>query len=86
MLQPSRPNTTLEQLFMVLPKDSLIEILQSVDMSLYKKTLRLFNTYSKDLEDYYPTKIYLELIHKEYLWQFKIFLKTFYSKIIDIFI
>jgi len=83
-LQSSIPNTTLEQLFMVLPKDSLIEILQSVDQKIYEKTLRLFNT--QNLEDYYPTKIYLELIHKEYLWQSKIFLKTFSSKIIDILI
>ena len=86
ILQPTIPNTTLEQLFMVLPKDSLIEILESIDQHIYEKTLRMFNTYSKNLEDYYPTKIYLELIHKEYLWQSKIFLKTFYSKIIDVFI
>ena len=71
---------------MVLPRDSLLEIIQSKDRKLYNKKIRLFNTYSKDLEDYYPTKIYLELIHKEYLWQSKIFLKTFYSKIIEIFI
>lgn len=86
VLQTTTPNTTLEQLFMVLPKDSLIEILQSLDKQIYEKAIRLFNTYSKNLEDYYPTKIYLELIHKEYLWQSKIFLKTFYSKIINIFI
>lgn len=86
VLKPSLPNTSLEQLFMVLPKDSLFEIIQSKDTKLYNKTIRIFNTNSKDLEDYYPTKIYLELIHKEYLWQSKIFLKTFYIKIIDLFI
>jgi 5'-3' exonuclease len=86
ILQPTIPNTTLEQLFMVLPKDSLIEILQSINIEVYEKTIRIFNTHSKNLQDYYPTKIYLELIHKEYLWQSKIFLKTFYNKIIDIFI
>lgn len=87
ILEPTKPNTTLEQLFMVLPRDSLFEILESTDQTIYKKAIRFFNTDSKNLKEYYPTKIYLELIHKEYLWQSKIFLKSFNNKIIiDIFI
>ena len=86
ILKSSKPNTTIQQLFMVLPRESLLEIIKSKDITLYNKTIRIFKTYSKDLEDYYPTKIYLELIHKEYLWQSKIFLKSFNRKTIDIFI
>lgn len=75
-LQKSIPNSTLEQLFMVLPKESLLEIIREKDIKLYEKLLRLFNTKSKTLHEYYPNKIYLEMINKEYIWQSKIFLKS----------
>jgi 5'-3' exonuclease len=83
-LEPSRPLTTREQLIMVLPKHSLMEIMYTRDIKFYKKLYRLFNTKSKQLQDYYPEEIYLDMIHKEYLWQSKIFLKTFNNEIINI--
>jgi 5'-3' exonuclease len=76
-LQPSKQNTTLEQLFMVLPKSSLMEIIKEKDNIMFEKLLRIFNTDSKILNEYYPDKIYLEMINKEYVWQSKVFLKSF---------
>ena len=78
----TKPVTTLEQLFMVLPKDSLLEIINSIDDELYKKMKRIFNT--KDINIYYPNEICLDMINKQYLWQSKIFLKTFNNEIINI--
>ena len=85
-LQPSLSNTTLQQLFMVLSRDSLLEIIKEQDIKMYDKVNRIFNTQSLELDKYYPKQIFLEMINKEYLWQSKIFLKTFNSKIINIFI
>lgn len=75
-LQKSIPNSNLEQLFLVLPKESLLEIIKEKDIIIYNKLLRLFNTESKMLNDYYPNKIYLDVVNKEYLWQSKVFLKN----------
>lgn len=85
-IKSSIPNTQLEQLFMVLPRDSLLEIIGELDVKLLEKTRRIFNTYSEELESYYPKIINFELINKEYLWQSKIFLKPFKNKIISMFI
>jgi hypothetical protein len=57
--------------------DSLLEIIKEKDILFYKRLVRLFNTESKLLKEYYPDKIYLEMINKEYLWQSKIFLQNF---------
>ena len=62
----------------------LLIIVFVIIIVFYKKLYRLFNTKSKQLKDYYPEKIYLDMIHKEYLWQSKIFLKTFNNEIIKI--
>ena len=83
-LNPSRALTTREQLIMVLPKESLLEIMHSKDLDFHDKLCRFFNTKSQQLQDYYPEKLYLDMIHKEYLWQSKIFLKTFNNEIINI--
>lgn len=80
-LQKSIPNTNLEQLFLVLPKDSLLEIIKEKDINIYNKLLRLFNTESKLLNDYYPNKIYLDVINKNFLWQSKVFLKNINTNI-----
>ena len=57
-LQKSTPNSSLEQLFLVLPKESLLEIIKEKDNIIYNKLLRIFNTESKMLNEYYPNKIY----------------------------
>jgi len=74
------PMTSLEQLFMVLPKDSLLEIIKEQNLELYGKLKRYFNC--QEMEKYYPSKICLEMIHKEYLWQAKVFLNTFDKELI----
>ena len=71
---------------MVLPKDSLLEIMSTTNIDLYRKLYRMFNTNSKQLLEYYPDNICLDMINKEYLWQSKIFLKQFNSQIINIFL
>jgi 5'-3' exonuclease len=75
-LKKSSPISSLQQLYLVLPRDSLLEILESIDIQLFYRTKRIFNTCSKMLDEYYPNNICLEMIHKEYLWQSKVFLKS----------
>jgi 5'-3' exonuclease len=82
----SIPNDPISQLFMVLPKQSLLEILKEQNEELFYKTQRILNTYSETINDYYPSKIYLDIIHREYLWQAKIFLKQFDKNILDVFL
>jgi len=84
-INESKPNDPLTQLFMVLPKDSLVSIIQEQNPSLYNKLKRVFNTQSVILNNYYPSKIYLDMIHKEYLWQSKVFLKNFDTKVLQVF-
>lgn len=76
-------NTTLEQLIMVLPKKSLLNIIEKRDVLLHKKMVRIFNTYSTYLNEYYPDKICLDMIHKEFMWQSKIFLKDFRDNFLE---
>jgi 5'-3' exonuclease len=76
-LLPSRANTPLEQLYMVLPRESLLGILAEIDEDKFRKTKRIFQTESSDLERYYPKKLSVDLLHREYLWQSKIFFEPF---------
>ena len=71
----TKPFTPLEQLLFVLPKESLLEILFKQDKNIYDKLKRLFNTNGKEIEEYYPNRICLDMINKEFMWQSKIFLK-----------
>ena len=71
----TKPFTPLEQLLFVLPKESLLEILFKQDKNIYDKLKRLFNTNGKEIEEYYPNHICLDMINKEFMWQSKIFLK-----------
>lgn len=83
-LNASNPNTTLEQLLMVLPRDSLLPVLSGIlDKKSYHKVVRVFRTNMSDgLERYYPTKITLDLINKEWLWQSKVLFDTFEKDIL----
>ena len=84
--QPSKCLTPLEQLFMVLPRESLINILKELNLPLAIKTLRIFKTKSIDLYKYFPTNIKIDLINKEYIWQSKIYLSNFDNQILHIFL
>ena len=86
LIQKTNPNTPLQQLMMVLPKESLLNIIKNQDHDLYEKLIRIFNTYSKELDEYYPNKICLDMIHKEYVWQSKVFLKDFQNIFLEYFI
>jgi 5'-3' exoribonuclease 2 len=85
-IRSDNPNSNIEQLFMVLPRDSLIEITSELNKELMEKIIRIFKTNSIEIEKYYPQKIYLEFIHKEFLWQSKVFLNNFNKEILKIFI
>lgn len=84
-LHSSRPNSTLQQLCMVLPRDSLVSILEEVDcLKRVSKVKRIFRTNSDILERCYPTRITLDLIHREWLWQSKVVFDNFDTEIIDL--
>jgi len=71
------PNTQFEQLLMVLPKKSLIQILSNKDVE------RITNC--NYLSEYYPDNIVLDMINKKYLWQSKVFLKKDIHNILFLF-
>ena len=64
-LIPSTPYSPLKQLFLVLPKESLISILNNIYSP--HKIEKLKRTLFKN-EKLYPNKLYIDLIHKKYLW------------------
>lgn len=76
-LMPSEPNTPLEQLMMVLPRDSLLGILHEIHPELCEKMRRMFATNSTVLNIHYPTRLVVDLLHKEYLWQSKLFIEPY---------
>lgn len=76
-LMPSEPNTPLEQLMMVLPRDSLVGILHEIHPELCEKMRRMFATNSTVLNIHYPTRLVVDLLHKEYLWQSKLFIEPY---------
>lgn len=75
----SSPLQPIQQLIMVLPKDSLLEILKEIDVNIFMKIKRLVI----DQKEYFPDKLVLDMINKEYLWQSKIFLKTIDINIVN---
>lgn len=76
-LMPSQPNSPLEQLMMVLPRQSLLGILNEINPCLCAKMTRIFGTNSPVLYKHYPTQIVVDMLHKEYLWQSKLFLDPY---------
>jgi 5'-3' exonuclease len=73
--EPTQPMLSIEQLMMVLPKKSLFPIIQELDTKLYESIKRKFRSKSTNLGNIYPDKISIDLVHKEYLWQSKIFME-----------
>lgn len=73
----------IEQLFMVLPGDSLKEILKLLDVKLYRRFCRCLNNGSIYMEKSYPKKISVDMIHKEYLWQSKLFLEEYDKQLLN---
>ncbi len=80
-LKQSHTYTSLQQLFMVLPKTSLINILKEINYSIDKLEHTLLSA-----EKFYPSKIAIDLYNKKYLWQSKIFLHNIDENILDLFI
>lgn len=84
-IEKSDKITSKQQLFMVLPIESLIEILNDIDKELLEKIKRFMNM-NMLIKKYFPDKVCIDIIHKEYLWQSKIFLEEFNMSILDILI
>lgn len=85
----SKPYTEIEQLCMVLPRESLMEIIKETKLynKLYDKLNRLFRLNSEEVERNFPTKLYLNMIHKEYIWQSEVFIEntdSYFLNLIDI--
>lgn len=83
-MQASPPNNVLEQLMMVLPRRSLLGIMKGVDMTLHGRLERFFRTDSCDLQRFYPERICIDLVNKEYLWQSKVFFEIYDKQILNI--
>lgn len=80
-LKPSQVYTPIKQLFMVLPKSSLIRILKEMNYPVENLEHTLF-LYDK----FYPTKICVDLYNKKYLWQSKVFFENIDEKILELFL
>lgn len=73
----SRILTSFEQLLIVLPKKSLLNIIKEFDINKYNNLQRILRCNSKVISNLFPNKIILDMIHKEYLWQSRIFFNEF---------
>lgn len=69
-LGSSSPLKPIQQLIMVLPKKSLLEIIFEIDSTLADRLKRLLVEHK-----YFPDILVLDMIHREYLWQSKLFLE-----------
>ena len=70
-LMEKEDNTTssIKQLCLVLPKESLLNILSELSLSEEElNKLKIYLEYS----NYYPDKLYIDLFNKKYLWQSKL--------------
>ncbi len=79
------PNSTIEQLYMVLPRESLLSIIKERDYNVYKKTERLFRMNSVSIAQYYPVSITVDMINREWLWQAKVMFEPFDKGILKYF-
>ena len=80
-LKKSKSYTPLKQLYMVLPKSSLKNILTDMDYKTDNLEYSLF-LYDK----FYPDKITVDIYNKKYLWQTKIFFENINEDVIDLFL
>jgi 5'-3' exoribonuclease 2 len=80
-LKKTTPCTEIEQLCMVLPRESLLNV---IEPNLKVKMERIFRTDSSDLEQMYPKKISVDILYKEYMWQSKIFIEPFKKRNFEI--
>lgn len=80
-LKESKPYTPIKQLYMVLPKTSLKNILKDMGYNIDNLEYSLF-LYDK----FYPSKISVDIYNKKYLWQTKIFFENIDENIIDLFL
>ena len=77
IIEKTEPNSQVEQLILVLPKKSLLNIINEVDIQLYERLIRLFRSNSNDIKDIFPESLFIDMIHKDYLWKSKILFKKF---------
>jgi 5'-3' exoribonuclease 1 len=78
-LKQSCSLTPLEQLLLVLPRHSLISILKENNeySTIVDRLQRFFKCDSIDVLKYYPNKLCIDMINKEYLWQGKVLFEHF---------
>lgn len=72
-LTQSIPTCMRLQLLLVLPKDTLMNILEK---EYREKLKRLCRSESEEIKQIFPKRLTIDLIDKEYLWQSKIFFKS----------
>lgn len=77
IISPSEPLLQLTQLLMVLPKESLYNVLDEKTKLQLKRFNRIYN-------QNYPQNISVDLIDKEFLWQSTIFFKPFDISLLNI--
>jgi 5'-3' exonuclease len=69
------PLTSIEQLILVLPKESLLPILKSLNETLYKDVSLKLQLAS--VRRHFPEQLFLDGVHKTYLWECKAYLEPF---------
>jgi 5'-3' exonuclease len=72
-LKSSIPTCMKLQLLLVLPRETLMNILTNDNK---EKLKRLYRSESEEIKQIFPQKLTIDLIDKEYLWQSKIFFKS----------
>jgi 5'-3' exoribonuclease 1 len=77
-----KPFSPIKQLCLVLPKKSLLYILKELDYCNDHPLILFVN--NKNVNKYYPEKLFIDIINKRYLWQSKIFFENIDDNIIDL--
>lgn len=85
-LQKTPCYSMLKQLFLVLPKESLLTILDDsllYDVSISRKKIE---SKIRSLNTVFPDVLFLDLVNKEFMWQSKVFFKDIDETMLDAFL
>ena len=80
-LKHSEPFSNSKQLCLVLPKESIYNEAMLLDNKTILTFLKKDNKYFSNI---FPSKLYVDVINKEYLWQSKILFEDFNEDILDV--
>jgi 5'-3' exonuclease len=83
VLEKNEPFSNIKQLCLVLPKDSIVTEMKLLNGN-YKFLEEMINKDNMYVTSLFPSKLFVDVINKEYLWQSKILFEPINEDILDL--